>query len=40
MWKLLEQAHLSKKPEAQFNAYDALFSICKEEDETLIDLGI
>src|SRR5215475_14323953 len=39
MWNLLEQAHLSKKPGAQFNAYDNLFSICKEHDKTLTDMG-
>ena len=27
MWKLLGDAHLSKKPGARFNAYDDLFSI-------------
>ena len=27
MWKLLEAAHLSKKPGARFNAYDDLFTI-------------
>ena len=29
MWKSLEDAHLSKKPGARFNAYDDLFSIQK-----------
>ena len=40
MWKLLENAHLSKKPGARFNAYDNLFSIHKEDKETLMDLGV
>ena len=40
MWKLLENAHLSKKPGARFNAYDDLFSIHREEKETLMDLGV
>jgi transposase InsO family protein len=40
MWKLLENAHLSKKPGARFNAYDDLFSIRKQDDETLVVLGI
>ena len=40
MWKLLEAAHLSKKPGARFNAYDDLFSIRKQDDETLVNLGV
>jgi hypothetical protein len=40
MWKMLEAAHLSKKPGTRFNAYDDLFSIRKEDKETLIDLGV
>ena len=40
MWELLEAAHLSKKPGARFNAYDDLFNIRKQDDETLVDLGI
>ena len=40
MWELLEKAHLSKKPGARFNAYDDLFSIYKESNETLMDLGV
>ncbi|KIJ89562.1 hypothetical protein K443DRAFT_48589, partial [Laccaria amethystina LaAM-08-1] len=40
MWELLETAHLSKKPGAQFNAYDDLFSIRKQDDETLVNLGV
>src|SRR6185369_11496457 len=39
MWKRLERHHLSKKPGARFNAYDELFSITKEEGESLVDLG-
>ncbi|KAF4611054.1 hypothetical protein D9613_006809 [Agrocybe pediades] len=39
MWSLLEAAHLSKKPGARFNAYDDLFSIRKQDDESLVDLG-
>ena len=40
MWELLEAAHLSKKPGARFNAYDELFNIRKQDDETLVDLGV
>jgi len=40
MWKLLEAAHLSKRPGARFNAYDDLFSIRKEDSESLMDLGV
>ena len=36
----MEAAHLSKKPGARFNAYDDLFSIRKQEDETLVTLGV
>jgi hypothetical protein len=39
MWKLLEAAHLSKKPGAHFNAYDDdLFSIRKQDSESLVDV--
>ena len=40
MWKLLEEAHLSKKPGARFNAYDDLFNIRKQDDETLVSMGV
>ena len=40
MWKLLEDAHLSKKPGARFNAYDDLFNIRKQDDESLVVLGV
>ena len=40
MWELLEAAHLSKKPGARFNAYDDLFNIRKQDNQTLVDLGI
>ena len=40
MWKSLENAHLSKKPGARFNAYDDLFSLQKEDKESLVDLGV
>ncbi|KDQ23362.1 hypothetical protein PLEOSDRAFT_1079501 [Pleurotus ostreatus PC15] len=40
MWAAIEKAHLSKKPGARFNAYDDLFSIHKEDNEGLIDLGV
>ena len=40
MWELLEKAHLSKKPGARFTAYDDLFSIYKESNEALMDLGV
>ena len=35
MWAALESVHLQKRPGARFNAYDDLFSIRKQEDETL-----
>ena len=40
MWKLSENADLSKKPCASFNAYDNLFSLQMESNETLMDLGV
>ena len=40
MWKLLEEAHLSKKPGARFNAYDDLFNISKQNDESLVVMGV
>ena len=38
MWKKLEDVHVQKKPGVCFNAYEALFSIRKCDDETLNDL--
>ena len=35
MWKKLEDVHLQKRPGTRFNAYDALFSIRKNETENL-----
>jgi hypothetical protein len=35
MWEALESVHLQKRPGVRFNAYDDLFSIRKQEDETL-----
>lgn len=35
MWKKLEGVHLQKKSGTRFNAYDVLFNIRKEENETL-----
>ena len=35
MWRKLESVHLQKRPGARFNAYDALFNIRKEADESL-----
>jgi hypothetical protein len=35
MWSKLEAVHLQKHPGTRFNAYDALFSIRKADDETL-----
>ena len=35
MWKALETVHLQKRPGTRFNAYDDLFSIRKEEEESL-----
>jgi len=40
MWQLLKAAHLSKKPGAHFNTYDDLFSIRKQDSESLVDLGV
>ena len=40
MWNLLEKAHVQRKPGARFNAYDDLFSIQKNDDETLVDLAV
>jgi len=40
MWGLLESAHVQKKPGARFNAYDDLFSIQKNDHETLVDLAV
>jgi len=31
---------VQKKPGARFNAYDNLFSIQKNDDETLVDLAV
>ena len=35
MWQKLSTIHLQQKPGARFNAYDDLFSIRKQEDESL-----
>lgn len=35
MWSALEKVHLQKRPGTRFNAYDDLFSIRKEEEESL-----
>ena len=40
MWSLIEAAHVQKKPGARFNAYDDLFSIQKNDDETLVELAV
>src|SRR5215510_13332824 len=40
MWQNLEKAHLHKRPGARFNAYDELFSIRKEENESLTNLAM
>src|SRR3984957_15340035 len=34
MWVKLESVHVQKRPGACFNAYDSLFSIRKNDDET------
>ena len=39
MWKALEEECLSKRPGARFNAYDDLFSIRKQEGESLTSLS-
>ena len=38
MWSLLETAHLKKRPSTRFNAYNELFLIRKQEDESLSGL--
>ncbi len=38
MWAALAAVHLQKRPGARFNAYDDLFSIRKQEDESLQSL--
>ena len=35
MWKALSAIHLQQRPGARFNGYDDLFSIRKQESETL-----
>lgn len=38
MWTSLQSVHLQKRPGMRFNAYDDLFSIRKQEDESLQSL--
>ena len=38
IWNTLRDVHMSKKPGARFNAYDSLFSIRKQPDESLQSL--
>ena len=38
MWAALSKVHLQKRPGARFNAYDDLFSIRKQEEESLQSL--
>ena len=38
IWTTLRDAHMSKKPGARFNAYDSLFSIRKQPNESLQSL--
>ena len=38
IWSTLHDIHMSKKPGAQFNAYDKLFSIRKQPNESLQSL--
>ncbi|TDL19651.1 hypothetical protein BD410DRAFT_703179, partial [Rickenella mellea] len=38
MWAKLKEVHQQKVPGTRFNAYDALFSIRKLEDESLTSL--
>ena len=38
IWSTLRDAHMSKKPGARFNAYDSLFSIRKQPNESLQSL--
>ena len=39
MWEILREHHLQQKPTNRFLAYEALFSITKEEDESLTALS-
>ena len=39
IWSTLRSAHISKKPGARFNAYDNLFSIRKQPNESLQSLS-
>ena len=36
MWTELEAIHVQKRPTSRYNAYNALFSIQKDPDETLL----
>src|ERR1700728_4797408 len=38
IWTTLRDVHMSKKPGARFNAYDSLFSIRKQQNESLQSL--
>ena len=38
IWSTLHDVHMSKKPGAQFNTYDELFSIRKQPNESLQSL--
>ncbi|KAF9458603.1 hypothetical protein BDZ94DRAFT_1313101 [Collybia nuda] len=38
MWKALQTTHMQKRPRAHFNTYDDLFSIRKQEEESLQSL--
>ncbi|KAF9027869.1 hypothetical protein BDP27DRAFT_1179388, partial [Rhodocollybia butyracea] len=42
MWSILEKQHVSKKPGARFNAYNALFTITKladDQTQSLMDMA-
>ena len=39
MWEALKSVHLQQKPGARYNAYDDLFSIRKQEEESLQSLA-
>ena len=39
MWEALKSVHLQQKPGARFNAYDDLFNIRKQEEESLQSLA-
>ena len=39
MWTVLEAAHVKRRPGARFNAYNSLFSLCRNDDKMLSSLA-